>query len=85
MSTPIFDSVNEKPVTTDANGEPTNKPVAKVQNAALFTVLATIAVAALTAVTPEMLSFAGQWTPVVYAAVGGVVATLAAYLKRPVG
>lgn len=85
MSTPIYDSVTEKPVTTDVNGEPTLAPTSKVQSAAVFTVLATIAVAALSAVTPEMLGFAGQWTPVVYAAVGGVIATLAAYLKRPVG
>lgn len=84
MSTPIFDSV-AKPVTTDAAGEPTLAPTAKVNNAALFTVLGTVALAALTAITPDMLSFAGEWTPVVYAAVGGVIATLAAYLKRPVG
>lgn len=84
MSTPIFDNVG-KDVTTDAQGEPTLKPTAKVSNAALYTVLATVAVAALSAVTPDMLDFAGQWTPVVYAAIGGVIATLAAYLKRPVG
>lgn len=84
MSTPIFDSVS-KPVTTDKTGEPTLAPTAKVSNAALFTVIGTVALAALTAVTPDMLSFAGEWTPVVYAAVGGVIATIAAYLKRPVG
>ena len=84
MSTPIYDNV-AKPVTTDKSGTPTLTPTAKVSNAALFTVLGTIALAALTAVTPDMLSFAGQWTPVVYAAVGGVIATIAAYLKRPVG
>lgn len=84
MSTPIYDNV-AKPVTTDKSGEPTLAPTAKVSNAALYTVLATVAMAALTAVTPDMLSFAGMWTPVVFAAVGGVVATLAAYLKRPVG
>lgn len=84
MSTPIYDAVS-KPVTTDAKGEPTLAPTAKVNNAALYTVLGTVALAALTAITPENLSFAGEWTPVVYAAIGGVIATLAAYLKRPVG
>ncbi|AXC36168.1 hypothetical protein SEA_MUSETTA_64 [Microbacterium phage Musetta] len=78
MSTPIFDNV-----TRDTVGEPTLEPVRKVKFAALWGGLAVIATAALTAVTPDMLSFAGQFTPVIYAAVVGLASVIGAYVAKP--
>ena len=82
MSTPIYDSV-AKPVTTDAKGEPTLIPAPKVQWAAYGGAAAAVLVAMLAAVTPDMLSFAGQFTPVIFAGVGALAAVIAAYAKRP--
>lgn len=83
MSTPVFDAVAEKPVTTDAEGEPTLVPARKVKFAALWGALAVVATAALAAVTPEMLDFAGQFTPVVYASVVALATVVGAYAARP--
>lgn len=41
-----------------------------------------VLVAALSAITPDMLAFAGDFTPVVYAAIGALVVTLGAYIKN---
>ena len=82
MSTPIYDSV-AKPVTTDAEGEPTLVPARKIRFAALWAGLAVIATAALAAVTPEMLDFAGQFTPVIYAAVVALASVVGGYAARP--
>lgn len=78
MSTPIFDNV-----TRDTSGQPTLAPANKVKVAALWGALATIATAALAAVTPEMLSFAGQWTPVLYAGIVALATVVGAYVARP--
>lgn len=80
MSTPIFDNLN---VTRDADGNPTKAPANKVKVAAIWGGLAVIATAALTAVTPDMLSFAGQFTPVLYAAVVGLASVIGAYVAKP--
>ena len=34
------------------------------------------------AITPDMLDWAGRWTPVIYAAVPALAAVLGAYIKR---
>lgn len=80
MSTPIFDELN---VTRDANGIPTKAPSHKVKVAALWGTLATVATAMLAAVTPDMLSFAGQFTPVIYAGVVALATVVAAYVAKP--
>lgn len=85
MSTPIFDNVANDTVTTDAEGTPTLKPNAKVLAGIVAGIVVTLGVAMLSAVTPEMLGFAGQFTPVIFAGVGAIVAIGTAYLKRPVG
>ena len=78
MSTPIYDNV-----TRNALGEKTLSPNRKVKAGILFGAIATIAVAALSAVTPDMLGFAGQFTPVVFAAVGALSSVLASYAASP--
>lgn len=80
MSTPIFDTLN---VTRDSEGNPTKAPANKVKVAALWGAAATIVAAALTAITPEMLSFAGQFTPVIYAAVVALATVVGAYVAKP--
>lgn len=82
MSTPIFDSVG-KPVTTDANGNATLAPANKVKMAALVGAGAVIVTAMLAAITPDMLSFAGQFTPVIYAGVVALATVTGAYVARP--
>lgn len=84
MSTPIYDSV-DKNVTTDENGEPTAKPTSKVAAGALTGIGLTVLVAALTAITPELLSFLGPWAPVGFVAVGALATSLGAYIKSPTG
>lgn len=80
MSTPIFDELN---VTRDANGLPTKTPSNKVKVAALWGALATVATAMLAAVTPDMLSFAGHFTPVIYAGVVALATVVGAYVAKP--
>lgn len=80
MSTPIFDNLN---VTRDSNGVPTKAPANKVKVAAIWGAVATIATAALAAITPDMLSFAGEYTPVLYAAVVSLATVIGAYVAKP--
>lgn len=62
---------------------PVNKKTSpKVTVGAASGLALAVVVAALSAVTPEMLDFAGDFTPVVYAAIGALVVSLGAYIKR---
>lgn len=62
---------------------PTNKKTSpKVASAGISSGAVVVIVAMLMAITPEMLNFAGQWTPVIYAAVPALAAVLGAYVKR---
>ena len=62
---------------------PTNpKTSPKVTSAGISSGIVVVLVAMLTAITPEMLDWAGQWTPVIYAAVPALAAVLGAYIKR---
>ena len=86
MSTPIFDEISEpKPVTTDGVGEPTLKPNAKVATGAITGLALTVVVAALGAITPDLLAFLGPWSNVAFVAIGALAASLGAYIKRPSG
>lgn len=80
MSTPIFDNV-----TTDAQGEPTSKPTAKVRNGAITGIALAVGVAVLSAVTPEMLEGLGSWGVLIYAGIVSLGSSLAAYLTKPTG
>ena len=84
MSTPIYDSVG-KPVTTDENGEPTARPTSKVQAGAIAGIALTVVVAALTAITPDLLAPLGPWGGVVLVAIGALATSLTAYIKSPTG
>jgi hypothetical protein len=55
----------------------------KVKAAAITGVALTVVVAALAAVTPQLLTFAGTWSVVVYAGVVALGASLAGYIKKP--
>lgn len=59
-----------------------SKTSPKVTSAGISSGAVVVLVAVLMAVTPEMLDFAGQWTPVIYAAVPALAAVLGAYVKR---
>lgn len=62
---------------------PTPNPVhPKVAAALITTGVLTVIVAVLAAVTPQMLTFAGQWSTVIYAAVVAVGGFLAGYVKK---
>jgi hypothetical protein len=61
---------------TDGNGLPTLRPTRKVAVTAVTGAVLAIIGAGLLAITPDMLSWAGPWVPVVMA----VIITTAAYL-----
>lgn len=83
MSTPIYDGLEG--VTTDANGEPTPKPTAKVRNGAITGIALAVGVAILNAVTPDMLANLGSWGVLIYAGVVALGSSLAAYITKPTG
>lgn len=61
----------------------TNKKTSpKVGAAGISSGVVVVVVAMLAAITPDMLDWAGQWTPVIYAAVPALAAVLGAYIKR---
>lgn len=81
MTDPTTDT---KPVTTDpVTGAPTAVPSAKVAAGAITSVALLVVVAVLSAVTPDMLTFAGSFSPLIYAAIVALGGSLAAYIKRP--
>lgn len=83
MSTPIYDEVAGK--TTDATGEPTLKPTAKVRNGAITGLALTVVVAVLTAITPDLLDFLGPWAGPAFAGIGALAVALSAYITKPTG
>ena len=61
----------------------TNKKTSpKVTSAGVSSGVVVVVVAMLAAITPDMLDWAGRWTPVIYAAVHALAAVLGAYIKR---
>lgn len=54
----------------------------KVSWGAAAGVILTVVVAMLTAITPDMLDWAGRYTPIIYAGIGALVTVSTAYLKR---
>lgn len=54
----------------------------KVTSAGISSGAVVVVVAMLSAITPDMLDWAGRWTPVIYAAVPALAAVLGAYIKR---
>lgn len=61
----------------------TNKTISpKVTSVGVSGGVVVVIVAMLMAITPEMLDFAGRWTPVIYAAVPALAAVLGGYIKR---
>ncbi|WP_025780253.1 hypothetical protein [Brevibacterium sp. VCM10] len=62
---------------------PTNKKTSpKVGAAGISSGVVVIVVAMLSAITPDMLDWAGRWAPVIYAGVPALAAVLGAYIKR---
>lgn len=62
---------------------PINKKTSpKVTSAGISSGAVVVIVAMLAAITPDMLDWAGRWTPVIYAAVPALAAVLGAYVKR---
>lgn len=62
---------------------PTNKKTSpKIGAAGTSSGVFVVAVAMLSAVTSDMLDWAGRWTPVIYAGVPALAAVLGAYIKR---
>lgn len=70
-------------VTTDADGQPTATPAPKVLATAAVSGALIVLVAVLTAITPDLLSFAGQWAPVLFAGVVALAGFIGGYVKRP--
>ena len=70
-------------VTTNSNGERTSVPQAKVIAGAVTGISLAIILGMVQAVTPDHLSFLGQWGSVVYGGVVALGSAIAAYLKRP--
>lgn len=61
----------------------TNKKTSpKVGAAGISSGIVVVIVAMLAAITPDMLDWAGRWTPVIYAGVPALAAVLGAYVKR---
>lgn len=62
---------------------PTNKKTSpKVGAAGISSGAIVVIVAMLAAITPDMLDFAGRFTPVIFAGVTALAAVLGAYAKR---
>lgn len=61
---------------------PNKKISPKVGAAGISSGAVVVIVAMLAAVTPDMLDWAGRWTPVIYAGVPALAAVLGAYGKR---
>lgn len=70
-------------VTTDENGKPTAAPAPKVLASGITAGGLVVLVAVLTAITPDLLAFAGPWAPVLFAGVVALAGFLAGYIKRP--
>lgn len=54
----------------------------KVKSAGITSGIVVVIVAMLAAITPDMLDWAGRFTPVIYAAVPALAAVLGAYAKH---
>lgn len=76
---------NGKPVTVDANGQPTAAPSPKVIAGIASSGALVVVVALLTAITPDLLSFLGPWAPVAFAGVVALAGFLGSYIKSPRG
>lgn len=72
-------------VTTDAQGNPTLKPTGKVVAGVATSGALVVVVALLTAVTPDLLGFLGDWAPVAFAGVVALAGFLGSYVKAPTG
>ncbi len=70
-------------VTTDATGKPTLIPAPKVAAGVITSGALVVLVAVLTAITPELLDFAGPWAPVLFAGIVALAGFLGGYIKRP--
>jgi len=57
-------------------------PIRKVRLGGLATLAPVVLVAAGTAVTPELLDFAGRWSVVIFAGLVGGLGWLTSYLAR---
>lgn len=57
------------------------KPKPKIATAAITAGALTVIIASLTAITPQLLTFAGPWSVVIYAGIVGLISVLAGYLK----
>lgn len=72
-----------KSVTTDAEGQPTLTPAPKVAAGIVTSGSLVVLVAVLTAITPDLLTFAGPWAPVLFAGVVALAGFIGSYVKRP--
>lgn len=70
-------------ITTTEDGKPTLRPTNKVIAGAATSIGLIVVVAVLGAITPDMLTFAGQWSPLIYAAVVALGGSLASYIAKP--
>lgn len=70
-------------VTTDASGQPTAVPSPKVAAAAIAMGILVVVVAILGGITPELLTFAGEWSGPLFAGITALTGFLAGYIKRP--
>jgi hypothetical protein len=77
-----YDSSHER-VTRDSEGQPTLTPAPKVAAAGVTMGILVVLVAMLSAITPELLAFAGPWAAVLFAGVVALAGFLAGYIKRP--
>lgn len=75
--------MTDKNVTTTPEGKPTLAPTPKVLTGAIVGIVLAVLVAALNAVTPDMLTALGSWGVLIYAAVVALGGALGAYIKRP--
>jgi hypothetical protein len=56
-------------------------PKPKIATAGITAGALVVIVAGLGAITPDLLTFAGAWSSVIYAGVVGLISVLAGYLK----
>lgn len=72
-----------KPITTDTNGDATWLPQPKVVAGAVTGIALTVVVGAIAAITPEHFEALGIWGGVIYGGVVSLGSALGAYIKRP--
>ncbi len=69
-------------MSTTPTPSPSKKPTPKVAAQGITALIITVVLGAIAAINPQLLSFLGPWSVVVYAAIVALGGFLAGYIKK---